>query len=81
MKMTYFYYQNTKELISMRSIATRNLDALSILQSEEFKTLERIVTNEEYPITLFLTSICKNISSSGLINKSLILAEECADIF
>ena len=65
MKMAYASYQATKELISIQSIAKRNKDALSILQSEQFKAVERIVANEELPITLFLTNLSKILRSSG----------------
>lgn len=81
MKKAYSAYQLTKELISIRSIASRNRDALTILQSEEFKTLERIVTNEELPITLFLTNICKTINSTAIATSSVFLVQEIGDMF
>ena len=81
MKMAYANYQVTKELISIQSFARRNRDALAVLQSEEFKTLERIVTNEELPITLFLTSLSKSLAFTGKVYDSNLLSEEVADLF
>jgi hypothetical protein len=48
-------------MISIPSIATRNNDPTELLSSNQFITLERLVTSEELPITMFLTSMVKSL--------------------
>jgi hypothetical protein len=57
--MAYQTYLDAKSLISIPSIAARNNDPTDIFSSDQFAIIERIVTSEELPITLFLTNMVK----------------------
>lgn len=76
MKMAYQHYMQAKDLISISAIAARNNDPTEIFSSDQFKTLERIVTSEELPITMFLTNIVKQLKNSPILEKSSLIRAE-----
>jgi hypothetical protein len=81
MKLAYLNYLKAKDMISIPSIAMRNQDPNELLSSNQFTTLERIVTSEELPITMFLTNIAKEIKCHLIFQNSKLIRDEILNLF
>lgn len=62
MKLAYEKYNDTKQLISIGSIASRHHDPSQIFVSKEFNLLQSVINSEELPIAMFLSNLKKLIS-------------------
>lgn len=81
MKLAYQRYLQAKDMISIPLIASRNNDPTELLSSNQFNILERLVTSEELPITMFLTSMAKSLKSSQIFESSVLIREEILNLF
>lgn len=80
-KKAHKLYLNVKNLISIGNIVSKFKESSQILTSPRYKSMEQIITNEEFPIVMLLTTIRAEIEAQGAHEQSIILENEIKEIF